>query len=91
MACSPAGMIRIGKMKPESRIAGSIDVSRPTWKASAWVSAMRRDEEAEAERADQVEQRRDQQVAGSGPRITTPNRTRAATRMMAVASSEIAR
>ena len=40
MACSQAGMIRIWKTKPESRMAGSSEVIRPTWKAKVCVSAI---------------------------------------------------
>ena len=40
MSCSHGGMIRIWKMKPESRIAGSIEEIRPTWKARVCVSAI---------------------------------------------------
>ena len=38
--CSHTGMIRIWKMKPESRIAGSIEAIRPAWNASACVLAI---------------------------------------------------
>src|SRR5258708_25113255 len=90
MAWMGSGIERMGKMKPERKIAGSMEVTIPTWKAIAWVSARldtRRPKPKAPTRYTRVAAKR----WTYEPRTDTPKRKRAAMRMMTVAVMEMPR